>query len=201
MTKINLLPWREQRLKKKQTDFITSIILSALAGLIIIGLLHSYIEGLISYQEQRNQILLNEIAALDKKIVAIKSIEEKKKKLLAKIDLIQKLQESRPEIVHLFDEIPKSTPDGVYLTKFTQTGTELIFEGKSQSNARVSAFMRAIEASPWLKKPGLTVIHSPEKPSADKNDTDQLSDFMLRAMQENQNTNADNGVVNEPIRH
>lgn len=201
MTKINLLPWREQRLKKKQTDFITSIILSALAGLIIIGLLHSYIEGLISYQEQRNQILLNEIAALDKKIVAIKSIEEKKKKLLAKIDLIQKLQESRPEIVHLFDEIPKSTPDGVYLTKFTQTGTELIFEGKSQSNARVSAFMRAIEASPWLKKPGLTVIHSPEKPTADKNDTDQLSDFMLRAMQENQNTNADNGVVNEPIRH
>jgi type IV pilus assembly protein PilN len=201
MTKINLLPWREQRLKKKQTDFITSIILSALAGLIIIGLLHSYIEGLISYQEQRNQILLNEIASLDKKIVAIKSIEEKKKKLLAKIDLIQKLQESRPEIVHLFDEIPKSTPDGVYLTKFTQTGTELIFEGKSQSNARVSAFMRAIEASPWLKKPGLTVIHSPEKPSADKNDTDQLSDFMLRAMQENQNTNADNGVVNELIRH
>ena len=201
MTKINLLPWREQRLKKKQTDFITSIILSALAGLIIIGLLHSYIEGLISYQEQRNQILLNEIAVLDKKIVAIKSIEEKKKKLLAKIDLIQKLQESRPEIVHLFDEIPKSTPDGVYLTKFTQTGTELIFEGKSQSNARVSAFMRAIEASPWLKKPGLTVIHSPEKPSTDKNDTDQLSDFMLRATQENQNTNTDNGVVNEPIRH
>ncbi|MCX7107328.1 MAG: PilN domain-containing protein [Methylococcales bacterium] len=199
MTKINLLPWRDHLLKKKQKDFITSIILSALAGLIIIGLLHSYIDGLIAYQEQRNQILLNEIAALDKKIVAIKSIEDKKNKLLAKIDLIQKLQESRPEIVHLFDEIPKTTPDGVYLTKFTQTGTELIFEGKSQSNARVSAFMRSIETSPWLKKPGLTVIHSTDKPSTDKNDTDQLSDFMLRATQEN--TNTDNGVSNEPIRH
>jgi type IV pilus assembly protein PilN len=199
MTKINLLPWRDQLLKKKQKDFITSIILSGLVGLIVIGLLHSYIDGLIAYQEQRNQILLNEIAGLDKKIVAIKSIEDKKNKLLAKIDLIQKLQESRPEIVHLFDEIPKSTPDGVYLTKFIQTGTELIFEGKSQSNARVSAFMRAIEVSPWLKKPGLTVIHSTDKPSADKNDTDQLSDFMLRATQEN--TNTDNGVSNEPIRH
>jgi len=121
MTKINLLPWRDHLLKKKQKDFITSIILSALVGLIIIGLLHSYIDGLIAYQEQRNQILLNEIAGLDKKIVAIKSIEDKKNKLLAKIDLIQKLQESRPEIVHLFDEIPKTTPDGVYLTKFTQT--------------------------------------------------------------------------------
>lgn len=199
MTKINLLPWRDQLLKKKQKDFITSIILSALAGIIIIGLLDSYIDGLIAYQEQRNQILLNEIAALDKKIVAIKSIEDKKSKLLAKINLIQKLQESRPEIVHLFDEIPKSTPDGVYLTKFNQTGAELIFEGKSQSNARVSAFMRAIETSPWLKKPGLTVIHSPDKPSADKNDTDQLSDFTLRATQEN--TNTDIGVINEPIRH
>jgi type IV pilus assembly protein PilN len=101
--------------------------------------------------------------------------------------------------VHLFDEIPKSTPDGVYLTKFIQTGTELIFEGKSQSNARVSAFMRSIETSPWLKNPGLTVIHSTDKPSADKSDTDQLSDFMLRATQEN--TNTDNGVSNEPIRH
>ena len=95
-----------------------------------------------------------------KKLLILRDIEEKKSKLLAKIDLIQKLQESRPEIVHLFDEIPKATPDGVFLTKFTQTGSELIFEGKSQSNARISAFMRAIEASPWLQTPTLTVIQS-----------------------------------------
>ncbi len=119
------------------------------------GGVHLYINGLKEYQEQRNQILQNEIALLDKKIIDIRSIEEKKSKLLAKIDLIQKLQESRPEIVHLFDEIPKTTPDGVFLTKFTQTGADLIFEGKSQSNARISAFMRAIEASPWLQTPTL----------------------------------------------
>ena len=198
MAKINLLPWREELFKRKQKDFLNAIVLSVLVGIIIIGLLHAYIAGLEAYQEQRNQILLNEIAELNKKIIAINSIEEKKKKLLAKIDLIQKLQESRPQIVHLFDEIPKVTPDGVFLTKFTQTGTELIFEGKSQSNARVSAFMRAIDASPWLQTPKLTVIQSNLQPS-NKTATEQLSDFTLRAEQEKQNVNNGDGGAYESV--
>ncbi|WP_262966653.1 PilN domain-containing protein [Methylobacter psychrophilus] len=184
MTKINLLPWRKELLKKKQHEFFNAIVLSVLAGFIILGTIHTYIEGLNTYQEQRNQLLSNEIIVLNKKIIDIRSIEEKKKKLLAKIDLIQKLQESRPEIVHLFDEIPKMTPDGIFLTKFSQSGSELIFEGKSQSNARVSAFMRAIEASPWLQTPGLTVIQSSDKSLPDKDDIEQLSDFTLHATQE-----------------
>ena len=132
MAKINLLPWREELRKQKQKEFLNTMVLSTLSGFIILGLIHTTIEGLKAYQEQRNLMLQNEIVLLDKKIVDIKDIEEKKRKLLAKIDLIQKLQESRPEIVHLFDEISKTTPDGIYLTKFTQTGSELIFEGKSQ---------------------------------------------------------------------
>lgn len=79
MTKINLLPWREALLKKRQKDFINYIVLSALSGLIIMGLVHTYVDGLQSHQEQRNQLLSNEITILDQKIVAIKSIEEKKK--------------------------------------------------------------------------------------------------------------------------
>ena len=201
MAKINLLPWREELRKQKQKDFLNAMALSVLAGFIILGLVHSYIEGLKAYQEQRNQILQNEIALLDKKIVEIKDIEEKKRKLLAKIDLIQKLQESRPEIVHLFDEIPKTTPDGVFLKKFTQTGLELIFEGKSQSNARISAFMRAIEASPWLRSPTLNVIQSPNKQSPDQTDFEQLSDFTLHAKQDKQNAEAKNGGINEPVRN
>lgn len=199
MTKINLLPWRTELLKQKQKDFFNNIVLSALVSIIILGLLHTYINGLKAYQDQRNTLLQNEITVLDKKIVAIKSIEEKKRKLLAKIDLIQKLQESRPEIVHLFDEISKTTPDGVYLTKFTQTGSEMIFEGKSQSNARVSAFMRAIDASPWLQSPGLTVIQSPDKKSADKVETEQLSDFTLHAKQEKPTVKTENGGSHEPV--
>ena len=190
MAKINLLPWREELRKKKKKDFLNTIALSALVAVIILALIHTYIEGLKSYQEQRNKLLQNEIALLDQKIVAINSIEEKKRKLLAKIDLIQKLQESRPEIVHLFDEIPKVTPDGVYLKKFTQIGEDLTFEGKSQSNARVSAFMRAIEASQWLQMPKLDVIKSPDK---NKNNAEESSDFTLRAKQGNSKSQAGNG--------
>lgn len=199
MSKINLLPWREELRKQKQKDFLNALVLSVLVGFITLGLVHTYIEGLKAYQEQRNQMLQNEIALLEKKIVDIKDIEEKKRKLLAKIDLIQKLQESRPEIVHLFDEIPKATPDGVFLTKFTQTGSELIFEGKSQSNARISAFMRAIDGSPWLQTPTLNVIQSPNKQSPDKTDTEQLSDFTLHASQGKQNAEIENGGINESV--
>lgn len=196
MAKINLLPWREEQRKQKKQSFLTTLGLSAIATLGILGLVHANINGQKEYQEHRNKMLQDEIALLDLKIVEIKSIEDKKRKLLAKIDLIQKLQESRPEIVHLFDEIPKSTPDGVFLTKITQTGADLVFDGKSQSNARVSAFMRAIETSPWLELPTLNVIQSPEK-----TDPDELSDFTLHAKQGKDTPEAENGETHESVGH
>ena len=199
MAKINLLPWREELRKKNQKDFLNKLVLSSLLGLVIVGLVHTYFEGLIAYQGQRNEKLLSETAILDKIIVDIKDIEGKKSKLLAKIDLIQKLQESRPEIVHLFDEIPKTTPDGVFLSKLSQTESELIFEGKSQSNARISAFMRAIEASHWLQAPILNVIQSADKQAANKTDSEQLSDFTLHAKLGKQITETKNGGSNEPV--
>lgn len=163
MAKINLLPWRDELRQQKKKDFFNIILLGMLVTGLFMGLVHMYMEGRIHYQQSRNKKLEAEIALLDKKIVAINSIEEKKAKLLAKIDVITKLQKSRPEIVHLFDEIPRLLPDGVHLTKFTQTGKELTFEGKSQSNARVSVFMNAIEASAWLHQPKLDVIKAPEQ--------------------------------------
>lgn len=194
MAKINLLPWREELRKQKQQNFIIATVCSAFLGLIIVVIMHMYIDGINAYQGQRNLMLQNEIAVLDKKIIDIKGIEEKKKKLLAKIDLIQQLQESRPKIVHLFDEIPKATPDGVFLTKFVQKGDELIFEGKSQSNARVSAFMRAIDASPWLQRPTLKVIQTPQNNSSDKENTEKLSNFTLHASQGEKNNATETGA-------
>lgn len=195
MAKINLLPWREELRKQKQQNFIIATVCSAFLGLIIIVIVHMYIDGINAYQGQRNLMLQNEIAVLDKKIIDIKGIEEKKKKLLAKIDLIQQLQESRPKIVHLFDEIPKATPDGVFLTKFVQKGDELIFEGKSQSNARVSAFMRAIDASPWLQRPTLKVIQIPQNNTQGKEDAEKLSEFTLNASQGEKNNPTETGAA------
>lgn len=199
MAKINLLPWREELRAQKKQDFINAIGASVLVTAVIFGGVHMYVEGLKAHQEQRNKIIQDEIALLDIKIAKIKTIEEQKSKLLTKIDLIQKLQESRPEIVHLFDELPKVTPDGVFLTKFTQVGAELTFEGKSQSNARVSALMRAIEASAWLKNPTLNVIQTGSKGS--KVSPDQLSDFTLHAKQGAKNAQAAAGGAHESIRN
>ncbi len=189
MAKINLLPWREELRAQKKQDFITAIGVAVLFTAVIFAGVHMYIDGLKAYQEQRNKIIQDEIAVLDIKIAKIKTIEEQKSKLLTKIELIQKLQESRPQIVHLFDELPRVTPDGVFLTKFTQMGEALTFEGKSQSNARVSAFMRAIEASVWLKIPKLDVIQTGSKVNSE-----QLSDFIMHANQGNQNADAAAGA-------
>jgi len=195
MAKINLLPWREELRAQKKQDFITAIGVAVLFTAVIFAGVHMYIDGLKAYQEQRNKIIQDEIAVLDIKIAKIKTIEEQKSKLLTKIELIQKLQESRPQIVHLFDELPRVTPDGVFLTKFTQMGEALTFEGKSQSNARVSAFMRAIEASVWLKIPKLDVIHTGGKVNSEsKVNSEQLSDFVMHANQGNQNADAAAGA-------
>lgn len=189
MAKINLLPWREELRQQKKKEFLSLIGLAALVTVLVLGLVHLYIGGLKEHQQQRNKLLEDEIAILNDKIVEVKTIGEQKSKLLSKIDLVQRLQESRPEIVHLFDEIPRATPDGVFLTKFTQAGADLTFEGKTQSNARVSAFMRAVEASQWLQTPKLDVIKSPDKTSVEQN-----SDFILRATLGKKKTEAEKGV-------
>ena len=201
MTKINLLPWREDLRKKKQKDFINAGVLVALIGILSVVLAHSYIEQLKIYQNQRNQLLQNEITLLDKKIVEIKDIEAKKKQLQTKIKLIEQLQESRHQAVHLLDEISKIMPEGVFLTKLTQSGHELTFEGKSESNAQISAFMRTIEASLWLQKPTLLVIKLPDKTSNNKIGTESLSDFNLHALQGKQKNITAIGTVNESIKN
>jgi type IV pilus assembly protein PilN len=189
MAKINLLPWREEQRQQKKKEFLSLLGLAALVTVLILGLVHLYIGGLKEHQEQRNKMIQDEIAVLDSKIVEVKSIGEKKSQLLSKIDLVQRLQESRPEIVHLFDEIPRTTPDGVFLTKFVQVGADLTFEGKTQSNARVSAFMRAVEASSWLQTPKLDVIKSPAKTNVEQN-----SDFTMRAKLGKKNAETGKGV-------
>ena len=201
MTKINLLPWREDLRKKKQKDFINAGVLVALIGILSVVLAHSYIEQLKIYQNQRNQLLQNEITLLDKKIVEIKDIEAKKKQLQTKIKLIEQLQESRHQAVHLLDEISKIMPEGVFLTKLTQSGHELTFEGKSESNAQISALMRAIEASLWLQKPTLLVIKLPDKTPNNKIGTESLSDFNLHALQGKQKNITATGTVNESIKN
>lgn len=189
MARINLLPWRDELRKKKQQDFAAGIGAAVLGTALLLVLVYMYIEGLKEHQNFRNQMLKNEIAVLDKKIAEIKDIEDKKNKLLTKIDVIQKLQESRPEIVHLFDELAKVTPEGVYLTKFAQLEATLTLDGKAESNARVSAYMRAIDNSPWLNTPVLSVIKGEGKNNG------EMNDFSMTAKQGRKSDNDQTGVA------
>ncbi len=177
MTRINLLPWRETERKRRQRDFGMTLVGMLVFGVLIGILVHWQIENLISYQERRNHFLEGEIAQLDRKIRDIRDLEKTKAGILARMRIIQQLQESRPEIVHLFDELVNTLPDGVYLTSIKQKERTLLLEGRAQSNARVSAYMRNIEASRWLGKPRLLVIENKQVTGTG------LSHFKLEAKQ------------------
>jgi len=163
MAHINLLPWRENLRKKRQKDFGMSAVLALILTGAAAGGVHFYIEDMISHQEGRNGYLGQEIAIVDKKINEIKDLEKQKAQLIARMNVIQSLQGSRPQIVPLFDELVTTIPDGTHLTKLEQKGDGVTMNGIAESNARVSAYMRNIDSSAWLGDPSLQVITSTEK--------------------------------------
>ena len=158
MPRINLLPWRESERKRKRQEFILSIG-AAIATAALVTLLGRWqMSAAIEHQNDRNRIISEEIAELDKQIQEILGLENQKRRLLARMEVIETLQRSRPEIVHIFDEVVRVLPEGVYLTYLKQSGTRFEIRGVAQSSTRVSAFMRNIDASEWLADPALQVV-------------------------------------------
>ena len=160
MPRINLLPWREAERKRKRQEFFLSLGAAvATAGLVtLIG--YWQMTAAIQHQQERNDLLTREIAALDKQIEEINGLDAQKRKLLARMEIIETLQRSRPEIVHVFDEVVRVLPEGVYLTYLRQTGTRFEVRGVAQSSTRVSSFMRNIDASEWLADPTLQIVQT-----------------------------------------
>ena len=160
MARINLLPWREQLRRERQRQFAVVTGAAALLAALIVVYVHLHIGRLIEHQESRNRFLNDRIAELDRKIREIRELESTKEKLIARMNVIQSLQRSRPQIVHIFDEMVRTVPDGLYLTAAELRGTTLTLRGVAQSNARVSDYMRRLDASDWFKDPKLEVIES-----------------------------------------
>jgi type IV pilus assembly protein PilN len=160
MAKINLLPWREE-LRREQTRQFGIMLGSGafITALAVVGV-YFFIGGQIDYQNQRNQVLNNEIDQLNIALKEIKDLEETKEKLLSRMEVIQSLQQRRPQIVHLFDEIVRTVPEGIYLSEIRQSGPSLTIKGVAESNGRVSAYMRNIDSSEWMSEPKLTVIET-----------------------------------------
>lgn len=166
MPSINLLPWREAERKKRQRDFGVAVggaVVAAVA--VVIGTVFSYSQ-MIANQEARNQRLTDEIVELEKSIAEIDGLERQKERLLARMEIIEELQKSRPEIVHLFEELARQLPEGVYLTGMKQTGARVELRGVAQSSTRVSALMRQIDASDWLGDPEVERVETTQTGSS-----------------------------------
>jgi type IV pilus assembly protein PilN len=160
MPRINLLPWREQERKVRRREFLVALGGAAIAAIVFVlggKLLYS---GWIDSQNAKNDLLKREIVKLDAQIADIQDLENRKQRLVARMEIIEKLQRQRPEIVHLFDELVKTVPEGIYLTSMKETGKKLEIKGVAQSSTRVSTFMRNIDGSAWMDNPQLQVVES-----------------------------------------
>lgn len=160
MPRINLLPWRDAERKQKRQEFMVGVIGAVFIALLLGLIVKWRFDAAIDAQNERNQLLKDTIAQVDKQIAEVLDLEQREQRLLARMDVIEQLQRSRPEVVRLFDQIVRIVPDGVYITALNQTGTQIRMRGMAQSSTRVAAFMRNIEASEWLAEPALESLES-----------------------------------------
>ena len=196
MARINLLPWRAERRKQRQKEFGLMVGVAAAAGVALSFLIIMFYSGQISGQGERNSFLRDQITQLDTQIKEIEELDKKKSKLLARKDVIEKLQANRSQMVHLFDSLVRTIPDGVILTAIKQDDQLLTLTGRSQSNARVSTYMRQLESSGWMTKPDLSVIE------AKGNDKGLPYEFSLQVTLANPNAPKDedgDGVPDAPV--
>ncbi|MCK5725375.1 MAG: PilN domain-containing protein [Thiotrichaceae bacterium] len=178
MASLNLLPWREKAKEKSRKNFITMVFFAGIAGVSTVYVGNHWMQGNLDYQDQRNARIKSETKKLDITIADIKKLDVKRKALLDRIGIIDNLQSTRPSIVHLFDEMVVSLPQGVFLTSLRQRGNNIKITGKSESSARVSTYMDKLNASDWLSSTKLNII------SKDRRKSDiQLRSFELNVTQ------------------
>lgn len=158
MIRINLLPWREARRKAQRQHLGVLGGMVAVLGLLIVGAVHLTIAGYIAVQSDRNEFLKRENVRLDKEIEEIKKLKTEIAALLARKQIIERLQADRAQAVYMLQELVQQVPDGVYLKAIKQTGLKINMTGYAQSNARVSTLMRNFAASPYLENPDLVEI-------------------------------------------
>jgi type IV pilus assembly protein PilN len=163
MPKINLLPWRDAQRKQRRQEFMYSIGAAVATAALATLLGRWQMSSAIADQQDRNDYLEGEISELDKHITEILGLENQKTRLIARMEIIETLQRSRPEIVHVFDELVNTLPDGVNLSFVKQNGERIELRGATQSSTRVSALMRNIDQSQWLADPALQVVETKGK--------------------------------------
>jgi type IV pilus assembly protein PilN len=177
MTRLNLLPWRDIRRKEQDRQLLSIGVGAGIMMLLVIFYAHLHVSALIENQQNRNKYLTDEIAKLDEQIKEIRELRRQRDALIARMRVIEQLQSDRTQIVHVFDDLVRKLPEGMYLTSLKQSGKNFTLTGMAQSNARVSALMRNLDTSDWFANPNLDVINVSAKGS------DRVSQFTLRVTQ------------------
>jgi len=178
MININLLPWREELRQKKQNQVIKVIIAIWVVAGICAFLLVNYWSGRIDHQNSRNQYLTSEINKLKKTIKEIETLKDKRNAIVDRVEVIQELQSGRTQVVHLFDDLVRKMPEGVFLKSLTKKSRQIKLAGSAQANARVSALMRSLDSSDWFMSPKLQIVKS------EKREGLELSQFNLEIFEE-----------------
>lgn len=181
MTRLNLLPWRELRRKEQDRQLMSIAAGAAVLMLLVIFYAHLHVSALIENQNRRNEFLNQEIAKVDEQIKEIRELKQQRDALIARMRVIEQLQMDRTQIVHVFDDLVRKLPEGMYLTSLKQTGRNITLTGMAQSNARISALMRNLDTSDWFANPDLDVINVSAKGN------DRVSQFTLRVSQKGKN--------------
>ncbi|PXX45961.1 MULTISPECIES: PilN domain-containing protein [Aquitalea] len=160
MIRINLLPHREQKKAAHRLRFQLLLGCAVAAALLIIGISYFVLDARQSRQDERNQFLQAEITKLNQQIKDIGMLKKQRDDLLARKQLVERLQQGRNDAVHVFDQLLRQTPDGIYLKSFKQSGNTFSFSGYGLSGARVSNYMRTLAQSQIFNEPQLIEVKS-----------------------------------------
>ena len=164
MARINLLPWREEKRRERQRQFMSALLLTSILGVVLVFFAGFVFDQKISHQQVRNQLVQKEIKALEARITRINELERTRARLISRKQIIERLQASRSTTVELLDKLAKTIPVGVTLTSIRQQGKNLSLIGTSQSNARVSAYLRQLETNDLFLNPQLDYVRTSAKP-------------------------------------
>lgn len=160
MARINLLPWRAWQRRQRRQRFLLGLVLAVIVAIGVVFWANRLLAGAISGQQARNDYLRHEVAVLNQKLETIKTLKKTRDALLARMQIIEQLEESRPTTVHLFDQLVRTLPDGLYLTRIKDSRGTLTIDGVAESPAVVSAYMQNIANSEWMTPPNLQVVRT-----------------------------------------
>lgn len=176
MARINLLPWREEQRRERQRQFMTTLLMTSVLGIVLVFLVGLVYDQKTKYQQARNNVLTQEIRKLESRITRIDELERTRARLISRKEVIERLQASRSMTVELMDNLARSIPVGVTLKTMRQQGSTLSLAGSSQSNARVSAYLKELELNDLFQNPQLAFVKS----SANAASATETYDFSIR---------------------